>query len=93
MTLCHTHGNVEALALGKTLVATLPDSETETFGNALVDMEAKTLDDNLAFTLIETRANKLGHLIREAEVQTLDDMPCGAHGAGPHSLKHANRSE
>ena len=84
---------MEALALGKTLVATLPDSETETFGNALVDMVAKTLDDNLAFTLIETRANKLGHLIREAEVQTLDDMPCGVHGAGPHSLKHTNRSE
>ena len=84
---------MEVLALGKTLVATLPDSETETFGNALVDMEAKTLGANLAFKLIETRANKLGHLIREAKVQTLDDMPCEVHGAGPHSLKHANRSE
>ena len=86
MTLCHTHGNVEALALGKTLVDTLPYSETETFGNTLVDMEEKTLNDNLAFTLIETRANKLGHLKREAKVRTLDDMPCGVLSAGPHSL-------
>ena len=93
MTHCHTHGNVEALALEKTLVDTLPDSETETFGNTSVDVEAKTLEDTLAFTLIEMHAKKLGHLIREAEVQTLDDMPCGVHGAGPHSLKHANRSE
>ena len=93
MTHCHTHGNVEPLALGKHLVDKLPHSETETFCNTLVDVVAKTLDVTLTFTLIEKHGNKLGHLIREAELQTLDDMPCGVYGAGPHPLKDANRSE
>lgn len=45
----------------------LPDAETATLGDTLVDVEAKVLLDTLADKLIETKAKKLGYQIGDVK--------------------------